>query len=100
MKLLATNRLQLTEDIHINLILNGIWQTAAADRDLRVNLKKAIQDISEYFNTNQTTGNLVNLFEFTEDLIDKFYRQLIDRDCQDLVLISEGTFTVANNYIR
>ena len=48
MKLLATNRIQLIEDIHIDLILNSMWQTATADRDLRVNLKKAIQDIFEY----------------------------------------------------
>ncbi len=76
MTLPKSSRLNLTDDINICRILNGMWQVSGAHG--RIDPKAAIQSMFNYMDTGFTTWNLADHYGSAEDFIGEFRRQLID----------------------
>ena len=81
MKLLPSSRFQLTEDLNICRILNGMWQVSGAHG--RINPKVAIESMFKYFDAGYTTWDLADHYGPAEDFIGEFRRQLIATRGQD-----------------
>lgn len=75
MKLPPSSRFQLTEDLNICRILNGMWQVSGAHG--RINPKVAIESMFKYFDAGYTTWDLADHYGPAEDFIGEFRRQLI-----------------------
>lgn len=81
MKLPPSSRFQLTEDLNICRILNGMWQVSGAHG--RINPKVAIESMFKYFDAGYTTWDLADHYGPAEDFIGEFRRQLIATRGQD-----------------
>ncbi|MFB2921398.1 MULTISPECIES: aldo/keto reductase [Aerosakkonema] len=75
MKLPASSRLQLTPDLNICRILNGMWQVSGAHG--KIDQKTAISNMFEYIDAGFTTWDLADHYGPAEDFIGEFRRQLI-----------------------
>lgn len=75
MKLPPSSRFQLTEDLNICRILNGMWQVSGAHG--RINPKVAIESMFKYFDAGYTTWDLADHYGPAEDFIGEFRRQLM-----------------------
>lgn len=75
MNLPASSRLQLTPDLNICRILNGMWQVSGAHG--RIDPKSAIQSMFEYMDAGFTTWDLADHYGPAEDFIGEFRRQLV-----------------------
>ncbi|MCC5637446.1 aldo/keto reductase [Nostoc sp. CHAB 5844] len=75
MVLPAESRLQLTPDLNICRILNGMWQVSGAHG--HINPRVAIQDMFQYVDAGFTTWDLADHYGPAEDFIGEFRRQLI-----------------------
>ncbi len=81
MKLPPSSRFQLTEDLNICRILNGMWQVSGAHG--RINPKVAIESMFKYFDAGYTTWDLADHYGPAEDFIGEFRRQLMATRGQD-----------------
>ena len=68
-------RLQLTPDMRICRILNGMWQVSGAHG--YINPESAIQNMFAYFDSGFTTWDLADHYGPAEDFIGEFRRQLV-----------------------
>jgi aryl-alcohol dehydrogenase-like predicted oxidoreductase len=75
MKLPDSSRFQLTEDLNICRILNGMWQVSGAHG--RINATVAIESMFKYLDAGYTTWDLADHYGPAEDFIGEFRRQLI-----------------------
>ncbi len=75
MTLPASSRLQLTPDLNICRILNGMWQVSGAHG--RINPTAAIQSMFKYMDAGFTSWDLADHYGPAEDFIGEFRRQLI-----------------------
>ena len=75
MNLPASSRLQLTPDLNICRILNGMWQVSGAHG--HIDPKSAIQSMFEYMDAGFTTWDLADHYGPAEDFIGEFRRQLV-----------------------
>ena len=75
MKLSEPSRLQLTPDLNICRILNGMWQVSGGHG--RINPKAAIESMFQYVDAGFTTWDLADHYGPAEDFIGEFRRQLI-----------------------
>ncbi len=71
----ASSRLQLTSDLNICRILNGMWQVSGAHG--KIYPKKAIQSMFDYMDAGFTTWDLADHYGPAEDFIGEFRRQLV-----------------------
>ncbi len=81
MKLPPSSRFQLTEDLNICRILNGMWQVSGAHG--RINAKAAIESMFKYFDAGYTTWDLADHYGPAEDFIGEFRKQLMSTRGQD-----------------
>jgi len=75
MVLPAESRLQLTPDLNICRILNGMWQVSGAHGN--INPRSAIHAMFQYVDAGFTTWDLADHYGPAEDFIGEFRRQLI-----------------------
>lgn len=75
MNLPQTSRFQLTEDLNICRILNGMWQVSGGHG--RINPQKAIANMFDYYEAGFTTYDLADHYGSAEDFIKEFRTQLI-----------------------
>lgn len=75
MPLAPSSRLQLTSDLNICRILNGMWQVSGAHG--RINQKAAIESMFDYVDAGFTTWDLADHYGPAEDFIGEFRRQLV-----------------------
>ncbi|CAD5938759.1 putative oxidoreductase YqkF [Planktothrix tepida] len=75
MKLPVSSRFQLTEDLNICRILNGMWQVSGSHG--RIDSKTAIESMFKYWDAGYTTWDLADHYGPAEDFIGEFRRQLI-----------------------
>lgn len=75
MNLPASSRRQLTPDLNICRLLNGMWQVSGAHG--RINPKAAIESMSNYIDAGFTTWDLADHYGPAEDFIGEFRRQRI-----------------------
>lgn len=75
MTLPESSRLQLTPDLNICRILNGLWQVSGAHG--RIDAKKAIPSMLDYLDAGFTTWDLADHYGPAEDFIGEFRRQLV-----------------------
>lgn len=81
MKLPPSSRFQLTEDLNICRILNGMWQVSGAHG--RINAKAAIESMFKYFDAGYTTWDLADHYGPAEDFIGEFRKQLMSTRGQE-----------------
>ncbi len=81
MKLPPSSRFQLTEDLNICRILNGMWQVSGTHG--RINAKAAIESMFKYFDAGYTTWDLADHYGPAEDFIGEFRKQLMSTRGQD-----------------
>lgn len=75
------SRLQLTTDLNISRLLNGMWQVSGAHG--RINPKNAIASMFDYFDAGYTTWDLADHYGPAEDFIGEFRRQLLNTRGQE-----------------
>jgi aryl-alcohol dehydrogenase-like predicted oxidoreductase len=75
MKLTENSRIQLTTDMNICRILNGMWQVSGAHG--KIDSKRAIASMFEYLDFGYTTWDLADHYGPAEDFIGEFRKQLI-----------------------
>lgn len=74
MKLPAASRFQLTPDMSICRLLNGMWQVSGAHG--RINPEDAIRNMFDYLEAGFTTWDLADHYGPAEDFIGRLRRQL------------------------
>lgn len=74
MSLPAHSTFQLTPDLRICRILNGMWQVSGAHG--RIDPTAAVRNMFDYLDTGFTTWDLADHYGPAEDLIGEFRRQL------------------------
>ncbi|MEC4894668.1 MAG: aldo/keto reductase [Oscillatoria sp. PMC 1051.18] len=74
MNLPASSQLQLTPDLNICRLLNGMWQVSGAHG--RINPNQAIKKMFDYLDAGLTTWDLADHYGPAEDFIGEFRRQL------------------------
>jgi aryl-alcohol dehydrogenase-like predicted oxidoreductase len=74
MNLPSSSRLQLTPDLNICRLLNGMWQVSGAHG--RIDPKAAIQSMFQYLDAGFTTWDLADHYGPAEEFIGEFRRQL------------------------
>jgi aryl-alcohol dehydrogenase-like predicted oxidoreductase/peroxiredoxin len=74
MTLPDSSRFQITSDLNICRILNGMWQVSGAHG--RIDTKQAIASMFDYVDAGFTTWDLADHYGPAEDLIGEFRRQL------------------------
>lgn len=77
MTLPESSRLQLTPDLNICRVLNGMWQVSGAHG--RIDRKAAIQSMFDYMDAGFTTWDLADHYGPAEEFIGEFRRQLIGK---------------------
>lgn len=75
MQLPSESRLQLTQDLNICRIINGMWQVSGAHGP--VNPTKAIPSMFKYIDAGFTTWDLADHYGPAEDFLGEFRRQLL-----------------------
>ena len=81
MPLPANNTFQLTPDMSICRVLNGMWQVSGAHG--QIDPKAAIQNMFDYVDAGFTTWDLADHYGPAEDFIGEFRRQLIATHGED-----------------
>lgn len=76
-----SSRQQLTPDITICRILNGMWQVSGAHG--RINPSNAIESMFKYLDAGFSTWDLADHYGPAEDFIGEFRRQLVARDGEE-----------------
>lgn len=71
----AIDRFQLTSDLTICRVLNGLWQVSGGHG--RINPKNAIASMFRYTDAGFTTWDLADHYGPAEDLVGEFRRQLV-----------------------
>ncbi len=69
------SRLQLTPDMNICRILNGMWQVSGGHG--RIDSTAAVKSMFHYFDAGFTTWDLADIYGPAEDLMGDFRRQLL-----------------------
>ncbi|MCT7982464.1 aldo/keto reductase [Laspinema sp. A4] len=77
MPLPESSRLQLTEDLNICRVLNGMWQVSGAHGPIHP--QRAIAAMFDYVNAGFTTWDLADHYGPAEDFIGEFRRQLAEK---------------------
>ena len=77
MPLPESSRLQLTEDLTICRVLNGMWQVSGAHG--RIHPQRAIASMFDYVDAGFTTWDLADHYGPAEDFIGEFRRQLAEK---------------------
>ncbi len=77
MPLPESSRLQLTEDLTICRVLNGMWQVSGADG--RIHPQRAVTSMFDYLDAGFTTWDLADHYGPAEDFIGEFRRQLAEK---------------------
>ncbi len=85
MNLPEASKMQLTPDLSISRILNGMWQVSGAHGP--IDPQKAITSMFNYMDSGFTTWDLADHYGPAEDFIGEFRRQLV---------ASRGADTVSN----
>jgi aryl-alcohol dehydrogenase-like predicted oxidoreductase len=75
MALSTLSRLQLTPDMNICRILNGMWQVSGGHG--RIDPTAAVKDMFHYLDAGFTTWDLADHYGPAEDLMGEFRRQLL-----------------------
>ncbi|NER25352.1 MAG: aldo/keto reductase [Symploca sp. SIO1C2] len=75
MNLPPSSRLQLTPDLNICRILNGMWQVSGGHG--RINPQAAIQSMFDYLDAGFSTWDLADHYGPAEDFIGEFRRKLV-----------------------
>src|SRR5438876_8995732 len=76
MTLSTSSRFQLTPDLNICRILNGMWQVSGTHG--QVDPKRAIEEMFSYHGAGFTTWDLADHYGPAEDFIGLFRRQIED----------------------
>lgn len=76
-----TSRFQLTPDLNLCRILNGMWQVSGAHG--RIDPKSAIASMFDYLDAGYTTWDLADHYGPAEDFIGEFRRQLASQRGED-----------------
>ncbi|MBC6474848.1 MAG: aldo/keto reductase [Hormoscilla sp. GM102CHS1] len=74
---IASSRLQLTSDLNICRILNGMWQVSGGHG--RLDRLFAIESMFDYMDAGFTTWDLADHYGPAEDFIGEFRRQLVTK---------------------
>lgn len=74
MNLPASSRLQLTPDLNICRVLNGMWQVSGAHGTIQP--QQAVEKMFDYLDAGFTTWDLADHYGPAEDLVGEFRRQL------------------------
>lgn len=77
MNLPASSRLQLTPDLNICRLLNGMWQVSGAHG--QIDSQRAIASMFDYLDAGFTTWDLADHYGPAEDFIGEFRHQLLAR---------------------
>src|SRR6266481_4863608 len=77
MKLSETSRFQLTGDLGICRILNGMWQVSGAHG--RIDPARAVEEMFAYHDAGFTTWDLADHYGPAEDFVGAFRRELAAR---------------------
>ncbi|MBO0348559.1 aldo/keto reductase [Phormidium pseudopriestleyi FRX01] len=77
MPLPESSRLELTEDLKICRVLNGMWQVSGAHG--RIHPQRAIASMFDYVDAGFTTWDLADHYGPAEDFIGEFRRQLAEK---------------------
>ncbi|MBO9998905.1 MAG: aldo/keto reductase [Cyanobacteria bacterium SID2] len=77
MSLSPNRRMQLTEDLTIARVLNGMWQVSGAHG--RIDPQRALKAMFEYVDAGFTTWDLADHYGPAEDFIGEFRRQLAEK---------------------
>jgi aryl-alcohol dehydrogenase-like predicted oxidoreductase len=75
MALSTVSRLQLTPDMNICRILNGMWQVSGGHGP--IDRIAAVKNMFHYFDAGFTTWDLADIYGPAEDLMGEFRRQLL-----------------------
>ena len=78
MTLPAASRHQLTSDLEICRILNGMWQVSGGHG--RIDRERAVEEMFLYHEAGFTTWDLADHYGPAEDLIGEFRRRFASRD--------------------
>jgi aryl-alcohol dehydrogenase-like predicted oxidoreductase len=90
MKLPQSSRVQLTSDLNICRILNGMWQVSGAHG--AIDPERAVESMFEYVDAGYTTFDLADHYGPAEDFIGEFRRRMAARRGRD-ALSSVEAFT-------
>lgn len=77
----TVNHQQLTPDLNICRLVNGMWQVSGAHG--RINASAAIQNMFDYYDAGLTTWDLADHYGPAEDFIGEFRRQLLQTRGED-----------------
>lgn len=77
MTLPEASRFQLTPDLRICRILNGMWQVSGAHG--RIDRDRAVEEMFAYHDAGFTTWDLADHYGPAEDLVGEFRRRFADR---------------------
>jgi aryl-alcohol dehydrogenase-like predicted oxidoreductase len=80
MTLPAVSRRQLTPDLEICRILNGMWQVSGAHG--RIDRERAVEEMFRYHDAGFTTWDLADHYGPAEDLIGEFRRRFAARQSE------------------
>ncbi|CAF1226380.1 unnamed protein product, partial [Adineta ricciae] len=72
---MALSRLQLTPDMSICRILNGMWQVSGSHG--HIDPKAAVKQMFDYLDAGYTTWDLADIYGPAEDIMGEFRRQLL-----------------------
>lgn len=75
MALSTLSRLQLTSDMNICRILNGMWQVSGGHGS--IDRTAAVKNMFEYLDAGFTTWDLADIYGPAEDIMGEFRRQLL-----------------------
>ena len=76
MSIAETSRLQITSDLRICRVLNGMWQVSGAHG--HIDRESAVQSMFDYLDSGFTTWDLADHYGPAEDFIGEFRRRLLD----------------------
>jgi aryl-alcohol dehydrogenase-like predicted oxidoreductase len=86
----ASSQLDLTQDMSICRLVNGMWQVSGAHG--RIDLARALRNMFDYFDAGLTTWDLADHYGPAEDLIGMFRRELLSKRGRD-TLVRVRAFT-------
>lgn len=81
--MMLDNRFQITSDLQICRLLNGMWQVSGSHG--LINPTQAIASMFQYWDAGLTTWDLADHYGPAEDFIGEFRRQLLETQGQEAV---------------
>ena len=81
MSTLPSSRIQLTSDLQICRVLNGMWQVSGSHG--HIDPEKAVESMFSYLDAGFPTWDLADHYGPAEDFIGEFRRRLADRRGSD-----------------